>query len=57
MIAEGVESEQELAFLRERGCDAYQGHYFSKPLSHDRFLSYLLADDSEMVSGRVEKAF
>ncbi len=32
VVAEGVETEEQLAFLRRRGCDAIQGYYFSKPL-------------------------
>jgi len=32
VIAEGVESEAQLKFLRERGCDEMQGFYFSQPL-------------------------
>jgi diguanylate cyclase (GGDEF)-like protein/PAS domain S-box-containing protein len=31
-IAEGVETREQLAFLRENGCGAMQGYYFSKPL-------------------------
>lgn len=31
-VAEGVENEQQLAFLRSHGCDEIQGHYFSQAL-------------------------
>ncbi len=33
VVAEGVETEAQLAFLRENACDAYQGYLFSKPLN------------------------
>lgn len=32
-IAEGVETEAQLEFLKGVGCDIYQGYYFSKPIS------------------------
>ncbi len=32
-IAEGVETEDQLEFLKGVGCDIYQGYYFSKPMS------------------------
>jgi EAL domain-containing protein (putative c-di-GMP-specific phosphodiesterase class I) len=32
VIAEGVESAEQAGILREMGCDAAQGVYFSKPL-------------------------
>jgi EAL domain-containing protein (putative c-di-GMP-specific phosphodiesterase class I) len=32
VIAEGVETEAQLDYLRLRGCDEVQGHYFSRPL-------------------------
>jgi len=32
VIAEGVESEEQLEFLRRHGCDEIQGYYFSRPV-------------------------
>ncbi|HVL75726.1 MAG TPA: EAL domain-containing protein [Noviherbaspirillum sp.] len=32
VVAEGVEDEAQLAFLRAQGCDYFQGFYFSRPL-------------------------
>jgi EAL domain-containing protein (putative c-di-GMP-specific phosphodiesterase class I) len=33
VIAEGVEDEAQLSFLREHECDEFQGYYFSRPLN------------------------
>ncbi len=38
VVAEGVESEMQLQFLRERGCDECQGYYFSRPVPGDDML-------------------
>ena len=32
LVAEGVETESQLSFLKINGCDAIQGYYYSKPL-------------------------
>lgn len=37
VIAEGVETEEQREFLDLRGCHAYQGYLFSKPISIDEF--------------------
>ena len=44
VIAEGVESAEQLRILRELGCDMAQGYYFSEPLDHEG-MSALLASD------------
>ena len=33
MIAEGVESAEQLALLRRWGCEQAQGYYFARPMS------------------------
>jgi EAL domain-containing protein (putative c-di-GMP-specific phosphodiesterase class I) len=39
VIAEGVETYEQLAFLEENHCFLYQGYYFSHPVSIEQFLS------------------
>ncbi len=41
VIAEGVETEAQLQFLRRRQCDYIQGYYFSKPVPADDFHTML----------------
>ena len=45
IIAEGVETEQELLYLSTRGCIVYQGYYFSKPVP--------VTDFSQMLEVRI----
>src|SRR5262245_26641872 len=42
VVAEGVESEVELQYLRKRGCDECQGFLFSKPLEAGEFAARFL---------------
>ena len=37
VIAEGVETEEQMELLKKLGCDIIQGYYFSKPLSPEEF--------------------
>jgi len=48
VVAEGVETPEQLDLLRSMGCDQYQGYYFSPPLNAAAF--------SELVRGRQEAA-
>jgi EAL domain-containing protein (putative c-di-GMP-specific phosphodiesterase class I) len=45
VVAEGVETIEQLDFLRERGCDIAQGYYLARPLTAGAM--------AEMLQGRV----
>jgi len=42
IIAEGVETDEQLAFLRENQCDEVQGYHFSRPVKPDAIAEMLL---------------
>jgi diguanylate cyclase (GGDEF)-like protein/PAS domain S-box-containing protein len=44
VIAEGVETEAQLSFLRALRCDEIQGYYFSKPLTADQVSAKFRSD-------------
>ena len=41
VVAEGVESAEQLHILQTLDCDFIQGYYFSKPLPADALLRFL----------------
>ncbi|HAT31998.1 MAG TPA: sensory box protein/response regulator [Janthinobacterium sp.] len=41
VIAEGVEKDSQLAYLRRHDCDEMQGYYFSRPVPEDEFVQML----------------
>lgn len=41
IVAEGIEKEEEVDFLRRAGCDQIQGYYYSKPLPLPEFEAYV----------------
>ena len=41
VVAEGVETSGQLAFLQEHGCQRVQGYYFSKPLILEDLVEFI----------------
>ncbi len=41
-VAEGIETQEQLDFLRKIGCDVGQGYFYSRPLPENEFLEYFL---------------
>lgn len=46
-VAEGVETEEQVSFLRQSGCDYIQEYYYSKPLPEEEFVEFLEKADAE----------
>ena len=40
VVAEGVETKEQLDILKQLNCDKIQGYYFSKPLLPDDFVDF-----------------
>jgi len=55
ILAEGVETPEQLAFLQEKGCDMYQGYIKSKPVPAHEFAE-LLRDQQHSWVGRMGRA-
>lgn len=41
VLAEGVETEAEVSYLRDKHCDEAQGYYFAQPLSYEELIIFL----------------
>ena len=46
VVAQGVETKEQADFLRQHACDEFQGFYFNKPMSTDKFTKLLQAQDT-----------
>jgi EAL domain-containing protein (putative c-di-GMP-specific phosphodiesterase class I) len=52
VIAEGVETADQLEFLRTLGCDEFQGYYASRPVPADQFETFLRCGDTPCSGSR-----
>ncbi|MNN90918.1 Oxygen sensor protein DosP [compost metagenome] len=51
-IAEGIEGEEQLAMLRQRGCELGQGYHFSRPLDEEGFQRWIRTREGSQVMER-----
>ena len=47
-LAEGVETEEQFAFLREIGCEKVQGYLFSPPVPFDKAVAYCYGETAQV---------
>jgi len=56
VIAEGVESSEQLSLLAELGCDQYQGFFFSPALAADKFVALVRQAQANQPSSEEDEA-
>lgn len=49
IIAEGVETVEQLQFLQKTGCDMIQGYYFSPPINFESFALLLHSERKKLI--------
>ena len=54
VVAEGVESQEQLEFLRTLGCEEIQGYLYSRPLAASDFEELLMRDEEKPFPGFAE---
>jgi EAL domain-containing protein (putative c-di-GMP-specific phosphodiesterase class I) len=50
VIAEGIENEEQLQFVKDNDCDEMQGFYYSKPLPADEFREFVIRHNQLVIS-------
>jgi EAL domain-containing protein (putative c-di-GMP-specific phosphodiesterase class I) len=53
VVAEGVETAEQLQYLRSQGCDEIQGHWFARPLAADACYTFLRLYEDEQAGRSV----
>jgi diguanylate cyclase (GGDEF)-like protein len=57
VVAEGVETQEQLTFLQDQKCDEAQGYYFSRPVPPEQFAKLLKSGVREAIlTGTARKA-
>lgn len=56
VVAEGVETEEQVKALKEIGCDLVQGYFFSPPVPAEKFASFLSEAAGQMAAKEQAKA-
>ena len=56
-LAEGAETEEQCAFLREIGCEKIQGYYYGKPIPYEDFHLYCLDHNLQLESREEAQLF
>jgi len=56
VVAEGVDEAAQVAFLKELGCDFFQGYFFAKPMPEQHFLQFATAHRASAQSKSVGSA-
>ena len=56
VVAEGVETWEQVEGLKAMGCDIIQGYYFSKPVPADQFERFLLESGEDMAQEATDSA-
>jgi len=52
VVAEGVETEEQLGWLRDNGCDVVRSYYFSRPVTSDVLLPWLRVGGKPVSAGK-----
>ena len=56
VVAEGVETEEQMHALKEIGCDMVQGYFFSPPVPPDQFKPFLIKAGQEIAERETEQS-
>ncbi|HCW97490.1 MAG TPA: cyclic diguanylate phosphodiesterase, partial [Pantoea sp.] len=51
LVAEGVETAEQAAYLRERGVDLLQGYYYARPMPIEDFPAWLKQHQAQLLTG------